>query len=110
MRMRVKWLKLGINVDSNGFHSIKEIPNENGRYCKRNEVQSVLERINNQISDSGNIINHLINDMIEIRANSKENIDIDLKCKHVIDNLTKLIKQTKKCKRPKKEIVDDSED
>ena len=101
MRMRVKWYKLNINVDSEGCHHLKEIPHIKGRYCKRNEVESILERINEQISDSGDELNHLINDIIEIKAHCEQlDTETGKKIDTVIGKLGELKRRTKKCKRP----------
>lgn len=98
--MRVTWFKMGINVDSDGMHHLKEIPHINGRYCKRNEVESILERINEQVADSSDEINHLINDINELKASS--NTENAKKCDTIIKKLSNLQRRTKKCKRPKK--------
>lgn len=102
MRMRVKWYKMGIYAETDGTHHLKEIPHINGRYCKRNDVESIIERINEQIVDSTDAINHLINDINEIRAAS--DTDTTKKCDSVIKRLHELQKRTKKCKRPENSI------
>ena len=98
MRMRVKWYKMGIYAENDGTHHIKEIPHINGWYCRRNEVESILERINEQIVDCTDAINHLVNDIAEIRAASDP--DTAKKCDSVVKRLYELQKRTKKCKRP----------
>lgn len=105
MRMRVKWYKVGVDIDTEGSYHLREIPHIKGRYCKRNEVESVLERINEQISDSTDNINHLINDIFEIK--SRCDTSLKGKCDSVIKKLGDLRHRTKKCKRPKKEDISD---
>ena len=105
MRARLKWYKLSINVDQDGCHHLNEISHENGRYAKRNEVESIVERINEQISDSTDELSHLINQVNEIMAHSDD--EIARKCETVIDKLDSLRRRTKKCKRPKRRKIND---
>ena len=100
MRTRLKWYKLAINVDETGYNHLNEILHDNGRYAKRNEVESLVERINEQIADSTNEVSHMINQMNEIMAEC--NAETTLKCKLMIDKLESLRKRTKKLKRPRK--------
>ena len=63
-------------------------------------VESLVERINEQIADSTNEVSHMINQMNEIMAEC--NAETTLKCKLMIDKLESLRKRTKKLKRPRK--------
>ena len=99
--MRVKWYKLNINIDSNGCHHLKETPHIKGKYCKRNEVETLVERINEQISDSTNQLNHMINDINEIKAACGSDQNIIKKLDAVMKDLNSLKKRTKSCKRPR---------
>jgi ElaB/YqjD/DUF883 family membrane-anchored ribosome-binding protein len=91
---------LAINVDETGYHHLNESLHDNGRYAKRNEVESLVERINEQIADSTNEVSHLINQMNEIMSESTG--ETVMKCKLVVDKLESLRKRTKKLKRPRR--------
>lgn len=97
MRMRVTWLKLNTNIDQNGKQRLKETPHINGKYCKRNEVESVLERVHEMIEDTTNELNQILNDANELQSTlTQEQLKI---CNRMMNKINDLQYRTKKCKR-----------